>query len=197
MEFFSPGQSPLRSELGDLFSFVTVLSFPKWYKRYKIIREKIRIHGIFTLENACFPGQKTIIYKDELMKTNLETIQGIYKGDAEQIAKNLQSALAPRFEWTEAAGFPYAGTYHSMEEVGKNVFARLATEWDGYRAEVDKFYDAGDAIIVTGRYLGTYKKSGGVMDAVFAHIWNFKDGKIVKYTQNVDTKKVWDAIEGK
>jgi len=26
---------------------------------------------------------------------------------------------------------------------------------------------------------------------------NFKDGKIVKYTQNVDTKKVWDAIEGK
>ena len=48
------------------------------------------------------------------MKTNLETIQGIYKGDAEQIAKNLQSALAPRFDWTEAAGFPYAGTYHSM-----------------------------------------------------------------------------------
>jgi hypothetical protein len=100
-------------------------------------------------------------------------------------------------EWTEAAGFPYAGTYHSMEEVGKNVFARLATESDGYRAEVDQFYDAGDTIIVTGRYLGTYKKSGGVMDAVFAHIWNFKDGKIVKYTQNVDTKKVWDAIEGK
>jgi ketosteroid isomerase-like protein len=180
-----------------LFSFVTVLSFPKWYKRYKIIREKIRIHGIFTLENACFCATEADIYKDELMKTNLETIQGIYKGDAEQIAKNLQSALAPRFEWTEAAGFPYAGTYHSMEEVGKNVFARLATEWDGYRAEVDKFYDAGDAIIVTGRYLGTYKKSGGVMDAVFAHIWNFKDGKIVKYTQNVDTKKVWDAIEGK
>jgi hypothetical protein len=178
-------------------SVCAVLSFPKWVQRYKIIRKKIRIHGIFTLEIACFAGQKTNIYKDELMKTNLETIQGIYKGDAEQIAKNLQSALAPRFEWTEAAGFPYAGTYHSMEEVGKNVFARLATEWDGYRAEVDKFYDAGDTIIVTGRYLGTYKKSGGLMDAVFAHIWNFKDGKIVKYTQNVDTKKVWDAIEGK
>ena len=38
---------------------------------------------------------------------------------------------------------------------------------------------------------------GGVMDAVFAHIWNFKDGKIVKYTQNVDTKKVWDAMENR
>jgi hypothetical protein len=37
-------------------ALVTVLSFPKWYKRYKIIREKIRIHGIFTLETACFYG---------------------------------------------------------------------------------------------------------------------------------------------
>lgn len=131
------------------------------------------------------------------MKTNLEIVKGIYAGDAEQIAKTLQDALAPRFEWTEAAGFPYAGTYHSMEEVGKNVFVRLATEWEGYRAEVDKFYDAGDTIVATGKYLGTYKKSGGVMDAAFAHIWNFKDGKIVKYTQNVDTKKVWDAIENR
>jgi ketosteroid isomerase-like protein len=131
------------------------------------------------------------------LKTNLEVIKGIYNGGPEQIAQNLQAALAPRFDWTEAAGFPYAGTYHTMEEVGRNVFARLATEWDGYRAEVASFYDAGDTIIVTGRYLGTYKKSQGVMDAVFAHIWNFKDGKIVKYTQNVDTKKVWDAIEGK
>lgn len=131
------------------------------------------------------------------MKTNLEVIKGIYNGGPEQIAANLQAALAPRFEWTEAAGFPYAGTYHTMEEVGKNVFARLATEWEGYRAAVENFYDAGDTIIVTGRYLGKYKASGGNMDAVFAHIWNFKDGKIVKYTQNVDTKKVWDAIENR
>ena len=129
--------------------------------------------------------------------SNLEVVKGIYTGGPEQIAKKLQAALAPRFEWTEAAGFPYAGTFHTMEEVGRNVFARLATEWDGYRAEVENFYDAGETVIVTGRYLGTYKKSRGVMNAVFAHIWNFKDGKIVKYTQNVDTKKVWDAIEGK
>jgi uncharacterized protein len=131
------------------------------------------------------------------LKTNLEVMKGIYNGGPEQIAQNLQAALAPRFDWTEAAGFPYAGTYHTLDEVAQNVFMRLATEWDGYRAEVSNFYDAGDTIIVTGRYLGTYKKSKGVMDAVFAHIWNFKDGKIVKYTQNVDTKKVWDAIEGK
>ncbi|MGC2698263.1 MAG: nuclear transport factor 2 family protein [Candidatus Angelobacter sp.] len=130
------------------------------------------------------------------MQTNLEVVKGIYTGGPEQIARNLQAALAPRFDWTEAAGFPYAGTYHTLEEVGRYVFARLATEWEGYRADVESFYDAGETIIVTGRYRGVHKKSHGVMDAVFAHIWKFKDGKIVKYIQNVDTKKVWDAIEG-
>lgn len=134
---------------------------------------------------------------EECIMTNLETVKSIYSGGAEQSAKALQAALAPQFEWRAMAGFPYAGTYHTLDEVGKNVFARLATEWIDYRAAAENFYDAGDIIISTGRYLGTYRKSNGVMDAVFAHIWTFKNGKIVKYVQNVDTKKVWDAIEGK
>jgi uncharacterized protein len=147
---------------------------------------------VFT--NICF--EYSSIHREHTLKTNLEVIQGIYKGDAEQIAKNLQAALAPRFDWTEAAGFPYAGTFHTLEEVGKNVFARLSTEWIDYRAETESFFDAGDTVIVTGYYKGTYRQSGGIMDARFAHIWTFKDGRIVKYIQNVDTKKVWDAIGG-
>ncbi|SRR5258708_30952508 len=128
--------------------------------------------------------------------TNLEIIKGIYSGNADQIAKNLQMALAPRFEWTEAAGFPYAGTYHSLEEVAKNVFVRLSTEWIDYRADAESFYDAGNTIIVTGYYRGNYRKTNGRMDASFAHIWTLENGKIVKYVQNVDTKKVWDAMQG-
>jgi uncharacterized protein len=131
------------------------------------------------------------------MSANLNTVKAIYIGGPEEITRKLQAALAPEFEWIEAAGFPYSGTYRSMYDVAKNVFLRLATEWENYRAVPEDFYDAGDTIIVTGRCFGTYKKSGGEMDAMFAHIWTFKDGKIVRYIQNVDTKKVWDAIEGK
>jgi len=158
-------------------------SFPEKALQFSAISQ------IFVLNIHRFP-------REPHLKTNLEVIQGIYKGDAEQIAKNLQAALAPRFDWTEAAGFPYAGTFHTLEEVGMNVFARLSTEWIDYRAETESFFDAGDTIVVTGYYKGTYRQSGGIMDARFAHIWTFKDGKIVKYIQNVDTKKVWDAIGG-
>jgi uncharacterized protein len=130
------------------------------------------------------------------MKTNLEIIQSIYLGDAEQNAKNLQAILAPEFEWREAAGFPYTGTFHSFEDVVKNLFIPLASEWTGFGAHVEKFYDAGETIIATGFYHGIYKKTNCAMEAAFAHVWTLKDGKIVKYVQCADTRKVWDAIEG-
>ncbi|HEY6250206.1 MAG TPA: nuclear transport factor 2 family protein [Candidatus Angelobacter sp.] len=128
------------------------------------------------------------------MRTNLEIIKSIYLGDAEESKRNLQSILSPDVEWTEAAGFPYAGTYHGVEEVGKNVFARLASEWIGFRADVANFYDAGDTIIATGFYRAAYRPTGKPMEASFAHVWTLKSGKIVKYVQYADTRKVWEAM---
>lgn len=44
--------------------------------------------------------------------------------------------LSDNVSWTEAAGFPYAGTYVGPDEVVKNVHERLGTEWDGYSAKM-------------------------------------------------------------
>jgi len=130
------------------------------------------------------------------MMTNLEIIKSIYLGDAEQNAKNLKAILAAEFEWREAAGFPYTGIFHSFDEVSKNLFAPLATEWLNFRAQVENFHDAGQTIIATGFYHGTYKKTNRSMKAGFAHVWTLKDGAIVAYLQCADTKKVWEAMQG-
>jgi hypothetical protein len=47
------------------------------------------------------------------MGINLEVIRGTYEGSPEDNGRNLLAALAPDAEWTEAEGFPYAGTYVS------------------------------------------------------------------------------------
>lgn len=130
------------------------------------------------------------------MKSNLEIIQSIYLGDAEQNAKNLQAILAPVFEWQEAAGFPYTGIFHTFQEVVSNLFVPLASEWTDFRAQVEKFHDAGECIIAAGFYTGIYKKTNRPMKAAFAHTWTLKDGKIIKYIQCADTKKVWEAMDG-
>lgn len=124
------------------------------------------------------------------MSTNLETVKNIYAMGPQA----LLAALAPDVEWTEAAGFPYGGTYHGVDEVVRNVFARLGSEWEGFKAEPDNIHDAGDTIIATGFYSGTYRASNRPMKASFAHVLTLKDGKIVKFVQYVDSKLVWDAM---
>ena len=41
------------------------------------------------------------------------------------------------------AGFPYAGTYHGPDAVVENVFARIGSEWDGFRFDLDEVVDGG------------------------------------------------------
>lgn len=56
------------------------------------------------------------------MPTNLEIVRATYEGgSAEENGRNLLAALAPDAEWTEAAGFPYAGTYIGPQAIFKNV----------------------------------------------------------------------------
>ena len=127
------------------------------------------------------------------MSAYLDLIRSIYeRGD-----EALLPALAPDVEWTEAAGFPYAGTYRGADEIVKNVFARLGSEWEGFRIDAQDLYDAGNTIIGTGFYRGTYKATNRPMEASFAHGFTLKDGKIVRFVQYVDSRKVWEAIEAK
>ncbi|WP_269934510.1 nuclear transport factor 2 family protein [Serratia liquefaciens] len=130
------------------------------------------------------------------MPTNLEIVRATYQGgSAEENGRNLLAALAPDAEWTEAAGFPYAGTYIGPQAIFKNVHQRLGTEWQGYRADVDHFYDAGDTVIAQGFYHGTYAATGKSFTASFAHIYQLRAGKIVKFVQIVDSAKVLEAMQ--
>ena len=124
------------------------------------------------------------------MSTNLEIARHVYSAGPEA----LFGALSPDVEWTETAGFPYGGTYRGIDEVVRNVFSRLGSEWEGFKAEPDHIYDAGDTVIATGYYSGLYRATGRPMKASFAHVLTLKDGKIVRFIQYADSKLVWDAM---
>lgn len=128
------------------------------------------------------------------MTSNLDIIRASYEGPSEENGKNLLAALAPDATWTEAAGFPYAGTYTGPEEIVAKVFFRLATEWIDYRAQVHTYLADGDQVAAFGKYSGTYRKTGKSMTATFAHLYRLKDGKIVSMEQIVDSAMVQKAL---
>ena len=68
------------------------------------------------------------------MTDNIELVRRTYAGDPVEKLRALEAVVAPDIEWTEAAGFPYAGAYRGLDAITKGVFHRLGTEWGGNRA---------------------------------------------------------------
>ncbi|MBX5273221.1 nuclear transport factor 2 family protein [Rhizobium sp. NLR17b] len=129
------------------------------------------------------------------MSSNRDIIRRTYEGSSEENGRNLISVLSPQVEWTEAEGFPYAGTYIGVEALMKGVFHRLANEWDGYKAEVHTYLSDGDRVAAFGVYSGTYKATGKSMTAHFAHLYELSDGRIIRMQQYVDTVKLQHAMQ--
>ena len=126
--------------------------------------------------------------------SNVDILKSHYAASARKDIDAMVAPFDPHVEWTEMAGFPYAGTYHGPEGVKENVFFRIGAEWDGYDALPDAFIDGGDTVAVTGLYQGTYKATGKFMQARFVLVWTFQDGRAVKFEQFTDTLKVREAM---
>jgi ketosteroid isomerase-like protein len=97
--------------------------------------------------------------------------------------------MSPDIVWNEAENFLYAdrNPYLGPEAILTGVFARLGTEWDGFAAVPDEFLDAGDTVVVFGRYHGTYKATERALDAQLVHVWRVEEGKAVAFQQYTDT----------
>ena len=124
-----------------------------------------------------------------MSRDTVELVQGLYAALERGDIPALLGAMAPDVEWNEAENFPYAdhNPYRGPEAVLGGVFARLGGEWDGFAAQPREFLDAGDTIVVLGRYAGRFKATGRAIDAQMAHVWRVRDGKVVRFDQYTDT----------
>ena len=128
--------------------------------------------------------------------TNLEIIKSTYEGKtSEENGKNLAKYVADDISWTEAKGFPYAGTYIGLDNVTKNVFSRLGSEWVDYKFTPEDYIASNDKVVAYGTYSGTYKLTGKAFTARVAHVWKLKDRKIISFEQFVDSKTVAEATQ--
>jgi hypothetical protein len=124
-----------------------------------------------------------------LPNENVELIRAVYSDFEAGNIPGVLAAMAPDMVWNEAENFPYAdgNPYRGADAILSGVFARLGSEWDGFAAVPEEFLDAGDTVVVLGRYRGTHKASGRPMDAQMAHIWRVRDGKVAAFQQYTDT----------
>jgi hypothetical protein len=70
------------------------------------------------------------------------------------------------------------------------VFMRLGADFDGFTVHAKAFHDAGEVVVVEGRYTGTHKKTGRPLDAQICHVWTIRNGRIAKFQQYLDTAQL-------
>ena len=103
--------------------------------------------------------------------------------------------LDPAIEWHQAQGLPHGGLYHGVDEVRRNIFEPLEAEWwSEFTADPDEFLDAGDQVVVLGRYRGTAQGSGKALDVPFVHVWTLREARATRFRQFLDTAGWVEAL---
>lgn len=129
--------------------------------------------------------------------SNLETIKAGYAAFARNDPSVLFGAMDLAIQWNEAEGNPLddRNPYVGAQAIGEGVFGRLLAAIDHFTAVPDAYIDGGDHVIVLGRYGGVMKAGGAKLDAQFAHVYRFADGKIAAFQQFTDTAQ-WARLMG-
>jgi ketosteroid isomerase-like protein len=113
------------------------------------------------------------------------------RGDLDAVLADMH----PDIEWHQAQGLPHGGYYRGIDEVRRNIFEPLDAEWwDEFTATPDEFLDAGDRIVVLGRYRGVAKGTGKILDVPFVHVWTLRGDQAVRFRQFLDTAGWVEAL---
>ncbi|WP_290047603.1 enoyl-CoA hydratase-related protein [Nocardia nova] len=109
----------------------------------------------------------------------------------------LDGLLHPQFEGRTTDGLPFdlGGVYLGPEAMRRDFWGRLGKYYSA-RAVPSRFSWLDDGrLVVAGRYAGTARVGGGVLDAEFVHILTFSQGRISALEQLTDSERWHQALD--
>jgi len=128
------------------------------------------------------------------MSENVEVVRSVYEAFARGDVPAVLGAMDEQIEWHEAEHITYwpGGPFVGPQAVLEGVIARIPEDYDGFRIDVRRFVGCGDTVLVEARYRGTVRATGKALDAQVAHVWDLRDGRLVRFQQYSDT---WQFAE--
>jgi uncharacterized protein len=125
--------------------------------------------------------------------TNVELIRLLYdafaRGDEELIA----ATFDPEVEFHQTEQLPWGGRYKGFPRGVQPFFTKLKSHVDS-QIEVERSWEAGDAVVVVGRTRGKIRASGKPFDLPAVVIWRIRDGKVVSFEPFIDTPAMLEAL---
>lgn len=129
--------------------------------------------------------------------SNVQLMRDLYGVFGRGDIPTVLGGMDPAIEWCEAEGNPYQPSgeaWRGPDAILENLFVKIGADWDGFTIHTKEFYDAGETVVVEGRYTGTHKATGKHLDAQMCHVWKIRDGKVTGFQQFVDTAQMQDVM---
>jgi hypothetical protein len=132
-----------------------------------------------------------------MSEQNKKTVEGMYEAFGRGDIPFVIGALDRDVEWWEAENFIYddKNPYIGPQAVLEGVFARIGQEWEWFSVTPIEVLDAGESVVGRGHYAGKYRQTGREVKAQFAHVFSFRNGKVVGFQQYTDTAQFKTATD--
>ncbi len=131
--------------------------------------------------------------------SNVQLAKDIYAAFGRGDIPTVLAGFHPEIEWRQAEGNPYkpdGGPWFGPQAVLENLFMPIGADWDGFTITIRTMHDAGESVVIEGRYTGTYKPTGRKLDSQLCHVMRFQDGKLRSFQQYQDTAQAQAVMAG-
>jgi ketosteroid isomerase-like protein len=128
------------------------------------------------------------------MSTGIEVVGRAYEAFKNLDADGLIAVADPEIEFGTSAAAP-GGTYRSHTGIRrylKEIEGAFGHRWD---AEIERVADVGpDRVILIARIFGE-GRAGEPLEFRVAHVWELRDGKLLRGTVYLDPHEALEAVE--
>lgn len=129
-----------------------------------------------------------------MAQTSVEVVRGVYEAFARGDVAGVFALMTEDVEWHEAEGMPYGGVHRGPQEIGEKVLGPMTSDVEGFAVTPEEVIGSGDTVAAVCRYTGTGKASGRELDIQVAHLWDVRDGKVVRFRQYIDTVRFREVV---
>lgn len=118
----------------------------------------------------------------------IETVKEMYAAFGRGDIAAIQAAMDPEVSW-EVPGPESLGYTGMMKGPAATMrfFGGIAERHTDIVLEMTDYFERGNLVGVFGRYDVTLRRSGRRVSTHLAHLWEFRDGKVVRYVNYGDT----------
>jgi ketosteroid isomerase-like protein len=128
------------------------------------------------------------------MSTSIEAVRRAYEAFKNFDAEALIEVADPEIEFGTSAAAP-GGTYRGHTGIRRYMKEVEGAFGDRWEAEIERVADAGDdTVILIARVFGE-GKAGEPLELHVGHVWQLRDGKLLRGTVYLDPEAALAAVE--